>query len=94
MHVEPQWANKHLLLLLINNKQGESKMTPHLAALVKRVAELHDADLRACHCVKEITLRRICPLDYWEKLAYECPWPADLSHEPATGKIFNFTYCC
>jgi hypothetical protein len=47
MHVPPQWVNKHLLPPLIDNKRGESKTTPRLVALVKRVAKLHDTDLRA-----------------------------------------------
>jgi hypothetical protein len=56
MHAPPQWMNKHLLPPLIDNKRGEPKMTPRLAALVKRVAELHDAGLRACHYTEEFTL--------------------------------------
>jgi hypothetical protein len=32
-------------------------MTPRLAALVKWVAELHKAGLKACHCVEEFTLQ-------------------------------------
>jgi hypothetical protein len=55
MHVEPQWANMHLLLLLIDDKRGEPKMTPRLTTLVKRVAELHNISLRACHCDEEFT---------------------------------------
>jgi hypothetical protein len=35
IHVEPQWANMHLLPPLIDKKQGEPKMTLCLAALVK-----------------------------------------------------------
>jgi hypothetical protein len=41
----PQWSNKHLLPPHIDDKRGEPKMTPCLAALVKRVAELHDTGL-------------------------------------------------
>jgi hypothetical protein len=62
MHVPPQWANKHLLPPLIDNKRGEAKMTPHLAALVRRVAELYDVGLRACHCTEEFTLQWIALL--------------------------------
>jgi hypothetical protein len=61
-------------------------------ALVKRVAELKDASLRACHCVEEFTLRWIRPLGHREKLAYECPRLADPSHEPATGKTFSLYF--
>jgi hypothetical protein len=62
MHVELEWVNKHLLPPLIDDKRKESKMTPHLTALVKRVAELYDIDLQACHCAKEFTHQRIRPL--------------------------------
>jgi hypothetical protein len=92
MHVLPQWVNKHLLPLLIDNKRGEPKMTLCLAALVKWVAELHDAGLRACHCIEESTLQRIHPLGRWEKLAYECPWLTDPSRDPPASKILiSFT---
>jgi hypothetical protein len=56
MHVQPQWANMHFLPPLIDKKRGETKMTPHLAALVKRVVELHNSSLRACHCAEEFTV--------------------------------------
>jgi hypothetical protein len=62
MHVEPQWANMHLLSPLIDNKWGEPKMTPLLTALFKRVAELRDTGLRECHCVEEFTRRWIRPI--------------------------------
>jgi hypothetical protein len=81
MHVQPQWANMHLLPSLIDDKWGEPKMTPHLAALVKWVAKLHDSGLRACHCAEEFTLRWIHPFGCLEKLAYECPQLADPSRE-------------
>jgi hypothetical protein len=48
-------------------------MNNRLAALTKRVAELRQAGLEACHCVKEFYLRRIHPLGYRKKLASECP---------------------
>jgi hypothetical protein len=57
MHAQPQWVNMHLLLPLIDDKRGEPKMALCLAALVKRVTELCDSGLRACHCAKEFTLR-------------------------------------
>jgi hypothetical protein len=94
MHVEPQWVNKHLLLLLIKDKRREPKVTPCLAALVKHVIELRDTSLQACHYAEEFTLQWIHPLDRWEKLAYECPWLVDPRREPITGKIFNFTCYC
>jgi hypothetical protein len=56
INITPQWVNRHMLPLLIDNKRGEPEMTPRLAALVKRVAELCDAGLEACHCAEEFTL--------------------------------------
>jgi hypothetical protein len=92
MHVQPQWANKHLLPPLIDNKWGEPKMTPCLTALVKRVAEIHDSSLWACHCAEEFTLWWIHPLGHLENMAYECPWLADPSCEPYAGRIFIFAF--
>jgi hypothetical protein len=89
MHILPQWANKHLLPLLIDDKRGEPEVTPRLAALVKRVAELCNAGLWACHCVKEFILRWIHPFDRRDKLAYECPRLVDLSHHRANSKILT-----
>jgi hypothetical protein len=63
MHILPQWMNKHLLPPQIEEKWGEHEMTPHLAALVKRVSELRQAGLQACHCAEEFTLQWIRPLD-------------------------------
>jgi hypothetical protein len=94
MHVPPQWVNRHLHPLLIDNKRGEQEMTPCLAALVKQVAELCDFGLYACHCAEEFTLRWIHPLGCLDKLAYEFPWLADPSHEPTDSKISNSVYCC
>jgi hypothetical protein len=94
MHVPPQWENRHQLPPLIDNKQGKLEMTPRLIALVKLVAELHNADLRACHCTEEFILWWIYPLGHRDALAYECPRLADPSHELANSKIFNFVYCC
>jgi hypothetical protein len=68
-------------------------MTLRLAALVKRVAELCKASLKACHYIKEFTLQQIHPLGRREKLAYECPRLADPSREAAVGKIFSLTFC-
>jgi hypothetical protein len=53
----PQWANRHLLPPLIDNKRERPKMTPRLTALVKRVTELRDTGLRECHYAKEFILR-------------------------------------
>jgi hypothetical protein len=67
-------------------------MTPRLATLVKRVAELHAAGLWVCHCGEEFTLRRIHPLGRCEKLAYDCPRLVNPSHEPAVSKMFNLHF--
>jgi hypothetical protein len=47
--------NKFLFRPLIKDKQGEPPMTPRLATLVKRVVELHEAELKACHYAEEFT---------------------------------------
>jgi hypothetical protein len=92
MHVEPQWANRHLLPPHIDKKRKEPKMTPRLIALVKQVAELHDVGLRVCHYAKEFNHRRIHPFGRQEKLAYDYPRLADPSREPTTIKIFNLYF--
>jgi hypothetical protein len=94
MHAEPQWANKQLYPPppLIDKKRRELKMTPRLAALVKRVAKLHAAGLRPCHCVKKFTRRWIRPLGRQERLVSDCLRLADPSREPAAGKMFNLHF--
>jgi hypothetical protein len=57
MHVEPQWVNKLLFPPKVKDKRGDPKVTPRLAVLIKRVAELRQAGLKACHCAKEFTLQ-------------------------------------
>jgi hypothetical protein len=64
-------------------------MMPCLQVMINRVAELHQAGLRACHCAEEFTLRRILPLGRQEKLAYECSWFANPNREPVDGKILT-----
>jgi hypothetical protein len=73
MYDKPQWTNRQLYSPLVDKKRGEPKMTPRMAALVKRVVELCAVGLRACHCTEEFTLRRIHPLGHRDKLAYDCP---------------------
>jgi hypothetical protein len=63
MHDQPSWVNKLLFPPVIKNKRMEPLMTECLAALIKRVAELRQAGLEACHCIKEFYLRWIRPLD-------------------------------
>jgi hypothetical protein len=89
MHVPPQWVNRHLLPPLIDNKRGESELTPRLTTLVKRVVELHDVGIWACHYAEEFTLWCICPLGSRDKLVYECLWIADPSHELADSNILT-----
>jgi hypothetical protein len=73
----------------VEDKRNEPAMMPRLKALIKRAAEVRKAGLEACHCAKEFTLRRICPLGRREKLAFECPWPADPNRYMPTCKILN-----
>jgi hypothetical protein len=61
-------------------------MTLCLAALVRRVTELRDADLWVCHYAEDFTRQWIRPLGCWEKLPYECPRLANPSREPADGR--------
>jgi hypothetical protein len=92
MHVEPQWTNKQLYPLLVDQKRGEPNMIPRLTALVKRVAELRAASLWTCHCAEEFTLRWICPLGRRERLALDCPRLADPRCETAADKMFNLYF--
>jgi hypothetical protein len=90
MHDKPPWANKLLFPPAIKNKRSEPPMTDRLATLTKRVAELHQAGLEACHCVKEFYLWRICPLGRRKKLAFEWPRMADPYREHSEGCLFVF----
>jgi hypothetical protein len=57
MHVPAPWVNKLLYPLVVKDKRTEPPMTQRLSALVKRVAELREADLRACNCVEEFHIQ-------------------------------------
>jgi hypothetical protein len=48
-------------------------MTDRLATLVRRVTELRQARLEACHCAEEFYLRWIHPLGHRKTLAFESP---------------------
>jgi hypothetical protein len=85
-------VNKLLFPLDITDKRNELRMSSHLSALVKRVAELREAGLMACHCAEEFYLRWIHPLGRRERVAYDCPQLADPSPEPANGEIFNLIF--
>jgi hypothetical protein len=57
----------------------EPSMTDRLATLIKRVAELRQAGLEACHCVDEFHLRWIHPLvtgRHWHSNVRGWPIPA------------------
>jgi hypothetical protein len=96
MHVQPSWENKLLFPPLINAQWREPLMNVRLSALVKRVAELPEARLKACHCIEEFHLQRIRPLGRQDKCTYECPWMVDPNRKPAKGKlsILYFKYWC
>jgi hypothetical protein len=72
MHDQPLWVNKLLFPPAIKNKRSEPPMTNRLVALTKHVAELRQAGLEACHCVKEfylwwiptVSLRKVIPLSF------------------------------
>jgi hypothetical protein len=81
MHVQPSWENKLLFPPVIKAKRREPPMNSRLAALVKHVAELHEAKHKACHCIEEFHLRRIRPL------GHECLQKADPNCEPTDGKL-------
>ena len=67
-------------------------MTDCLAALVRRIVELRQARLEACHCTEEFYLRRIRPLGRRKTLAFESPRLADPSRDPLPGNIFIFSF--
>jgi hypothetical protein len=69
-------------------------MTDPLAMLIKRVAELCQASLKACHYVKEFYLRRIRPLSHKKTLAFECPWMDNPSCDPSEGDLFILSPHC
>jgi hypothetical protein len=92
MHVEPLWVNKLLFPLAIKDQRKEPPMTDRLAAPVRRVAELRQARLEACHCAEEFYLRWIRPLDRRKTLAFESPRLADPSRDPLPGNIFIFSF--
>jgi hypothetical protein len=92
MHVEPLWVNNLLFPPAIKDQWKEPPMTDRLAALVRRVTELRQAGLEACHCAENFYLRRIRPLGHRKTLAFESPRLADPSRDPLPGKIFIFSF--
>jgi hypothetical protein len=95
MHVEPPWVNKVLFPPAIKDQRKEPPMTDRLAALVRRVAELRQARLEACHCAEEFYLRRIHPLGRRKTLAFESPgWPILVAILCPITSIFSFNAEC
>jgi hypothetical protein len=92
MHVEPPWVNKLMFPPAIKDQRKEPSMTDRLAALVRRVAELRQAGLEACHCGEEFYLRWIHPLGRRKTLAFKSPRLADPSRDPLPGNIFILTF--
>jgi hypothetical protein len=78
----------------IKNKRSEPPMIDRLAALTKRVVELRQAGLAACHYIEEFYLRWIHPLGRRKKLAFEYPRMADLYREPLEGCLFVCSSHC
>jgi hypothetical protein len=52
MHSPAPWVNRLLYPPVLKDQRKESSMTARLLALVKRIAELHQVGLEACHCVE------------------------------------------
>jgi hypothetical protein len=57
IHTLAPWGNSLLFPSIIKDKWNEPPMNNHLSALVKHVAKLCEAGLKACHCVEEFHLR-------------------------------------
>jgi hypothetical protein len=77
MHEPVPWVNKLLFPPDVTDKRNEPRMLARLSDLIKWVAELQKAGLKACHCTEEFYLQRIHPLGRRERLAYDCPSLAD-----------------
>jgi hypothetical protein len=69
-------------------------MTDRVSALIKRIAELLQASLEACHRIEEFYLQKILPLGRRKTLAFECPWLADPSCDPSEGDLFVLSSHC
>jgi hypothetical protein len=91
MHNPALWGNKFMFPPIIEDKRNEPLMNDCLTALVKSMAKLREAGLKACHCIEEFNLQRICSLGHREKLAFECPRLSDPSREPAECKSAFFS---
>jgi hypothetical protein len=56
MHKPAPWGNMLMFPPVIKDKRNEPPMNDRLTALVKHVAKLHEAGLKACYCVEEFHL--------------------------------------
>jgi hypothetical protein len=56
MHKPASWGNRLMFPPIIKNKRNEPPMNVRLTTLVNHVVELHEAGLKACHCVEEFHL--------------------------------------
>jgi hypothetical protein len=92
MHVEPPWANKLMFPPAIKDQRKEPPMTDRLAALLRRVAELHQVGLETCHCAEEFYLRWIRPLGRRKTMPFESPRLTDPSRDHLPGNIFIFSF--
>jgi hypothetical protein len=88
MHDQPPWVNKFMFPLAIMNKRTEPLITNRLAVLTKCIAELHQANLEAWHCIEKFYVRRIRPLSRRKTSAFKCPRMADPYHKPLEGCLF------
>jgi hypothetical protein len=57
MHKPAPWGNMLMFSPIIKDKWNEPPMNSCLSALVKRMAELREVELRVCHCVEEFLLQ-------------------------------------
>jgi hypothetical protein len=90
----PPWVNKLLFPPAIKNQRTEPLMTDLLVMLTKRIAELRQAGLEACHYVEEFFIRRIHPLGHRKTLAFECLRMTDPYCEPSDGCLFVLSPHC
>jgi hypothetical protein len=94
--VDPgEYAQTHvvgnLFPQIIKDKWNELPMNDRLTSLVKRVAKVHEAGLKACHYIEEFHLWRIRSLGHWENLAFECPLLSHPNRESDEGKSAFFS---
>jgi hypothetical protein len=88
----PQWPNKHLLPLWVDDKRRAPEMRPCLQVLVNHVITLCKGGLEACYCTEELILQWIRPLDRREKLTFECPRFVDPTRNPSSDNTLVFSY--